>query len=632
MKAIQTRSYAGLVVVGILFVLFNTLSSGLFKSVRLDLTEEKLYTLSEGSKAIVRELGDPVTLKFYFSSTDTTEIPPLHSYGERVRDLLDSFAKQSPNLKLEVCDPRPDSEEAEWAEKYGLSGIPVNRGESVFLGLVAMNEMGDKQVIPYCDSEREEFLEYDVAKLISSVSSKKAMIGVYSPLALEGVQDNPYIRASGQNTQPWVFTTELKQLYDVKPLHTLTDLKDLDVLVLIHPKELNEEEQYAVDQYLLSGKSALILTDPFCESDTPPRDPENPMAAMMAQRDSKLPLTLSKNGIEMDSSKMILDRELASKVQTGPGQVVDYYVWLNVTGEQLNKEDAVTAKLETLLFPYSGYFSFKTASDLKVQPLIETSKTAGIAVSTLMMMGGSPDKIAEAYTPGLGSLPIAVRVSGQLKSAFPNGKPKGQGKDVKKEDKDAKTSQDSGASLMQSAKPANIILMADVDFLSNRFSVNMQEFLGNVMVSPLNDNMNFFFNALESLSGSAHLANVRSRGKFSRPFKRVQQIEAKAQEKWMAEEKQLTQKVDSANQKLNDLLKQEQGAKGLNQAIVQEVEKFRAEKLETQKKLREVRKSLRQEKESLGTQLFLINTFLIPLLFLIYGIYRLLLGRRTDHV
>jgi len=352
-------------------------------------------------------------------------------------------------------------------------------------------------------------------------------------------------------------------------------------------------------------------------------------------RNSKLPLTLMKNGIEMDSSNMILDRELASKVQTAPGQVVDYYVWMNITRDQMNRKDAVTAKLESLLFSYSGHFSVKAASGLKVQSLIETSKTAGIADSSIMMLGGVglPDKIAAAYIPGIASMPIAIRVSGQLQSAFLNGIP-----NKKNKDGSSLTVQSPAQSLAQSVKPANIILIADVDFLSNRFSVNLQDFFGNVMVSPLNDNINFFFNALESLSGSSHLGNVRSRGKFSRPFKKVLQIEAKAQEKWMQEETQLSQKVEEANQKLNELLKQEKGATGLNQMIAQEVEKFRAEKLETQKKLRGVRKNLRQEKESLGTQFFLINTFLIPILFLIYGIYRLLqqsrrrLGRRAIHV
>jgi ABC-type uncharacterized transport system involved in gliding motility auxiliary subunit len=299
-------------------------------------------------------------------------------------------------------------------------------------------------------------------------------------------------------------------------------------------------------------------------------------------------------------------------------------VWLNIAAEQLNRDHAITAKLEALLFPYSGFFSIKADSELKVQTLIESSKTAGVASSSIMMMNAmTPDKISDAYTPGIASVPMAIQVSGSLKSAFPNGNPN-------KKEKAENTQEPE--SLKQSAKPTNMILIADVDFLSNRFSVNVQNFLGNVMISPLNDNMNFFFNALENLSGSSHLANVRSRGKFSRPFKKVLQIEAKAQEKWMQEETQLSQTVEEANRKLNELLQQEKSTSGLNQKIAEEVEKFRAEKLETQKKLRTVRKNLRQEKEILGTQLFLINTFLVPMLFLMYGIYRLLLGKKHSHV
>jgi ABC-type uncharacterized transport system involved in gliding motility auxiliary subunit len=647
MKSFQTQSFIGLAAVVLLFVVLNTVSGPLLRIFRIDLTQEHLYTLSEGTKTIVKNLKEPVKLKFYFSSTDMNDYPVLKNYGERVEDLLSSYARLSREVQLEIFDPRPDSEESEWAEKYGLSGIQVPGGAVLYCGLVVANEMGKEETVAFFDSKREEFLEYDITRLISSVSNpNKTKVGIYSSLPIEGVMKNPYMpQQQGEGSEPWYFLNDLKQLYDVQMIPNLSEIpQEINLLVLIHPKKLSDPDQYAVDQYLLSGKSALILTDPFCEGDPAADSQQNPM--MMgggAARDSELPLTLAKAGLEMPKGKIIIDRDLATQVQTQNGEVSNYYVWLNLTGNQANKEDAVTGKLDSMHFPYSGFFVLKEEGkkDLVMESLLTSSPTAGIGDATLLLFGGTPDRIAQSYIPGLEKLPIAIRVTGKLKTAFPAGKPKLvenpalAKKEEKKEEKKDTTkenkAQESKLHLSESTKPVNLILVADVDFISNRFSLNVANFMGNLLISPINDNLNFFFNALESLSGSVGLNSIRCRGKFSRPFLRVKEIEKRAEARWQEEEKSLNQKVEEINGRLQTLMKQQGDNKGLaNKAILDEMQKFRNEKADTQKKLRSVRKNLRQEKEDLGTQLFLINTFLMPILILLYGLYRgmLLRGRR----
>lgn len=636
MKSIQMRSYAGLIGIILLFVVVNVVSSQLFRNFRIDLTEEKLYTLSNGSKKIISDIIDPLSIKYYFSSTDGASIPVFKNYGERVQDFLESYTRLSDHLKLELFDPRPDSEEAEWAENFGLSAVPIATGDTLFCGLVILNEMGDDEVIPFFDSGREEFLEYDISKAIASISTPvKTVIGIYSPLNLEGTK-NPYMNPPGaqnQETEPWYFLNDLKQMYDVKILDNLSVIsEEINLLILIHPKNLNDEALYAFDQYIMSGKNALLYVDPFCESDTSAPAQQNPMMQMQMNmsRNSSLPKTLINAGLQIPEGKIILDRDRATQVQTAPGQVSEYYAWLNLTSEETSNDDTVTAQLESLILPTTGYLIYSPKeknSDLIFTPLIESSSTANPGNTSMLMFGGTPQKIASSFIAGTGKLPIAARLTGTFKTAFPNGKPEVTTADEQKnDDKPSKTG--NAKHLSESKHASQLIIVSDVDMISNRFSLRINNLFGNLIVSPLNDNLNFFFNAVENLTGSANLSSIRSRGTFSRPFTRVAKIEAEAALKWMSEEKALTQKVEEVSAKINSLLSTDDNPEGMaNQAVLNEIKLFRNEKIQVAKKLRDVRKNLRQEKEALGNQIFLINTFLIPIIILLYGLYTLIIGK-----
>ena len=616
MKAIKTRTYIGLISIIFLMVIINTLSNQIFRGLRLDLTDEKLYSLCDGSKNIVKNLKDNITIKYYFSSTDTQEFPSINVYGNNVLDILRSYERLSDNLKLEIYDPRPDSEESEWAEKYGIQGVQISTGDSIYFGMIILNEMGDEEVLPFLDPKREEFLEYDISKAISSVSTrKKPVVGLYSSLPLKGNESPQMPGQAPDGNQPWYFTNDLDQMFDVERLGDLSNIPEkINLLILIHPKELSNEMQFALDQYLLSGKSALIFIDPFCEADTPPNNPQNPMMAMSFKRSSSLPETLIKSGINLDITKVVLDAKRATKVQTAPGQLTDYYPWLSLTAQDINNSSVITGQLENLLMATPGFFNIdkEKSKDLQIIPLINSSSTAGKGDSGMLLFGGAPERISKSYIAGSEKLPLAIRVTGNIHSAFEN-------KPTLKEG----ATESKSSFLLKSIKPLNVILVADVDCISNRFSLNVANFFGNLLISPINDNMNFFFNAVESLSGETNLISIRSRGKFSRPFSKVTEIEERAQAKWKNVETELVNKVDEANKKINSLMGGENEPKALaDNAILQEVKKFRDEKKKTQKKLRDVRKNLRQEKEALGTGCFLTNTFLVPIMILLYGIYQ----------
>lgn len=635
MKSIQTRSYIGIIFIVILFIGLNTISNQMFRRNRLDLTQEKIYSLSEASREIIKGVKEPLTFKYFYSATDGASIPSFKAYGERVMDFLASYAQETDQIRLEIYDPRPDSEEAEWAEKYGLNAVQAMGGDVLFCGMVVLDEKGHESCVPFFDASREEFLEYDISKIIVSLSnSKKAVLGIYSSLPIEGLGMAMPGRQPDESSDPWFFLNELKETYDVRMIPDLSEIpSEISCLLLMHPKGLSNQAQYALDQYLLSGKSAFILVDTMCEADNVNPQAGNPMMPMNMNRSSELPLTLRKSGFSIPEGKVVLDRDLATQVQTAPGQSGNFYAWLSLTSKQINREDAITGKLETMIFPSTGSIQFDSNKfkDIRMETLIQSSATACMVDGSVLLFGGSMDAITSAYVPGAAALPLAVRISGKVQTAFPDGKPKEEAADKVAKDKEKTDAvKEKPDFLKESAQPVNIILVSDVDFLSNRFSVNVMNLFGNMIVTPINDNINFLYNSLESLSGSKSLTAIRSRGKFTRPFTRVAEIEARAQTRWLMEEKQLQAKVDEFSGTINSLMKQEEGKQVLkaNKEVMEQIRQIRTEKLITQKKLKEVQKNLRQDKESLGTQLFLFNTFLVPFMILLYGLYRLLMTKK----
>lgn len=606
-KSISTLAIVAGLVLAVL--MFNSLSKRYLGRFYADLTQDRLYSLSAGSKSILSELTEPLTLKFYYSKTDGAKYPAINIYGSRILDLLREYGRASNGkLNVEVYDPRPDSEEEEWAQKYGLTSLPTRNGEQLLLGLVAVNSRGDEQTIPFFDFRRQEFLEYDVTRMIYSLmSAKKPVVGVLSSLDL-----SPSAPPRGQPEQEqggaWFFLSQLSQLADVKQLKadTTSIAPEIMTMIVIHPKNLGEQTLYALDQFVMRGGRLLVLEDPFCQADQPKQDPSNPMAGMMADHSSSLNSLLAKWGVELIDKKAVGDLSLAARVNAGGSEEPKLFLlWPALQKENVSANDVVSSALENVLLPWPGALKISPVEGVQVETLLSSSNQAAlIDENNYRFNGGDPDALLRSFTPDGKTYPLAVRIRGKLKSNFPNGKPGETSTGVNH--------------LAETKENANLIVIADVDFLSDRFSVSAQNMFGAKLVTMINDNQSLFANAAENLFGSDDLISIRTRGQFSREFTRVHAMEADAQQNWALEEMRLQSELNNANQRLTQLQGGQQGEKQVfNKAMLEEIKKFREQRAQAQERLREVRRNLRQGIERLGELLFLLNTFAVPLLLII---------------
>jgi ABC-type uncharacterized transport system involved in gliding motility auxiliary subunit len=615
-----------MVIIFLIFMLSNMIARGALGRWRFDFTDEKVYSLSEGTKNILKDIKGKITLKFYYSKKEAVGIPFLKNYSDRVSDLLNECKLAGGGqIIVESYDPRPDTEEQEWAEKFGLQGYPIQGGTPIYFGLAGLNELGDEDVISFFDPNREEFLEYDITRLIYDLGNpEKKVIGLITSLPVLGSGGNPMDPTGAMGgSEPWLFTTELEQGYTLRDLGTSPEKidNDVDLLLIVHPKKLPDTALFAIDQFVLKGGRALIFVDPFCEADKPEADPQNPYAQMTAKRDSNMEKLFKNWGVELVQGKVAADRNRATQVNAGNNQILPFIVWLSLTDKDIDKNDVVTGKLENILMAFPGYLKTLEKEGITHTRLIETTKEAS-TVDAMTLGFQNPQSLLQKYIPGTEKMALALRVSGKLKTAFPDGKPKKEDKDNGEKKQSEESDSNKDEFLKESKEDTNILIVSDVDMLTDRFSVEVMNFLGQKLARPLNDNYNFIYNALENLSGSNDLISIRSRGKFSRPFTKVQEIERAAEEKWKDEEEALKSKVDEINKRLAEIQKpgEETSQQMLSKAIQDEINKYKSEKINTQEKLREVRRKLRQDKEALGNWLFVINTFLMPLLIACFGI------------
>jgi ABC-type uncharacterized transport system involved in gliding motility auxiliary subunit len=614
MKKTTSKLFAGfagvLVVLGILIVL-----NVLFAEVRLrkDMTEERLYTLSPGTVDMLRALDRKVTLKFYFSK-DNPGIPmPLKNYVQRTLDFLREVAARSGgHVVLETWDPQPDSDAEEWAQRYGL--VPQSTGglglqPDLYLGLVAVSGT-QEAAIPFLDPNAEPQMEYLVARLVQGVvQSRRPRIGIMSALPVLAEEASPFTPAAGRH-QDWLFVTELKKQYDVVsvPMETEEIPAGIDTLFLIHPKAIGDRALYAVDQFLLKGGRLVAFVDPMCISEE-----KSAEATGMPSLSSDINRLSRAWGVTVDVARVVADLAAATPINLGDGRAERLPAWLSLrAGQNIDREEIITGSLESLMLPFAGEITGSPAEGLTMKTLAFASSNAVILsayqarnTADLNTRNGSPAPAAA----------LAVRLSGQFKTAFPGGQPPPEG--VTNEVATATTN-----GLKASEKEGAVILVADADLLVNDYSVRGVNIFGKTLYQPINDNLNFTLNMAEQLSGNSALIGLRGRGKFDHPFDRVLAMEQAAQEQWQEQEQKLQQKLVEAQQRLNEL----QSAKSQDQQLVlspeqkAELEKFRQQRFETQKQLKEVRKNLRHSIEQLGLRLKIVNMAAVPLLVAVFGI------------
>lgn len=621
-------SLGGLAIVLVLFLVVNILFNALFTSTRFDLTENKLYTLSQGAKGVLSKLNDPVKLKFYFSRKllSGSDAAPLIGYGDRVRELLDEFvASSGGKLTLEVFDPEPFSEEEDRAVGFGLSGAPVTAGgEKAYFGLAATGTTDKEEVIPFFDQRKEESLEYDITKLVYNLSNpKKKVVGLITKLPLEGDMMER-MRNPRAAPEEWAILEQIRSQFDLRTLSDGIDAIEpgIDVLLIVHPQQLAQETLYAIDQYVLGGGKALVFVDPNCEVQKVQSDPNNPLSGMMADRSSTLGALFDAWGIEMKADELAGDRDNALRVNYG-GQGVEYLVWLGFNKDKgnLSTTDFTTSQLGLVRMASAGILSKKDGATTEVTPLIETSKASQRVPKSQVQFGPNPPGLLQSFKSGDEKLMLAARVSGTAKTAFPDGDPK-----PKTPPADGAKPEEPKPALKESQGPINVIVVADTDMLGNNFWADVRDLFGiqKIMIKTA-DNCDFLLNALDNLSGSNDLISLRSRGKYQRPFDKVAEIRKDAEVRFRQREKELEDQLRDTETKISELQRGKGDSAGdgdviLTDEVLAEIKKFRDEQVKTRQDLRRVKHDLLQDVEGLGRNVTLLNLLGVPALVLLFSI------------
>lgn len=617
-KGLETWLYSslGVVAVFVVIVVINALA-GKAKT-RIDLTEERAYTLSPGTRAILAKLDTPVQVRFYCTRGDNQMPVMLKTYAQRVEDLLGEFRQASKGLvEIQKLDPVPDSDAEDSAKLDGVEGQPRLDGEPIYLGL-SVSMLDQKEAIAFLTPERERLLEYDIARAISRVAStEKTVVGVMSPLPFAGRSMNPMMMQMGQRGQaPWVFYNEIGRDFVTKPVDMSVDKipDDVKVLVLIHPKGITDTAQYAIDQFVLRGGKLIAFLDPQCVLDASAGGP----MGMGGGSSSNLPALLKAWGLTFDSSQVVADRDYAAQTQQGRQPAV-----LALTENATNRDDVITTNADNLFLVFAGVFTGAPADGLKQAVLLKTSGNSQLVDPMTAQMNG--EKIIQDFVRSGTSYSLGVRLVGKFKTAFPDGKPKeAAAPDAKPEDKKP---DDKAEQLKESKVESAVVLIGDADFIQDPIAVRqaMSPFGGNQrLVMPANGNLAFAQGAIEQLSGDNNLITVRSRASRERQFTVVNELQAKAESAYQSKIKELETSLTEAQTKLNELqrAKADQGGQKfiLSPEQQAEIANFRKKESEVKQQLKQERKKLRTDIDSLENRLKWLNIALMPIAVTIAGV------------
>lgn len=601
-------SGTGLILAIAIFLGINIISNETLTSARIDLTENSLYTLAAGTYNIISDIPEPILIRLYFSSKQLSGLPQLSNYGKRVKDLLNEYVANSKGkIQLSVIDPAPFSEAEDEAVSAGIRQLSLGTGGEVgYLGLVATNTTDDREVIEVLSPEQENALEYDLTKIIYKLSDpKKRIIGIISDLPILS-EINPQTR---QEIRPDLTAfTFLKEFHEIRQLTSDTTSIDseIDTLILVHPKNLSVELQYAVDQFLVKGGKALIFVDPLAEQDPTQPDPETP--GVMPELGSNLKTMFGAVGVTLNETKVIGDPLSAVRVNfntaRGPREV-EYLPWIQLQGDSLNQSDFITNQLNTVNVGTAGSLTVDPKAGLNYTSLLTASISSGLIDKDSIISASDPSSLLEDFSRDDTEHIIALRISGRFVSAFSD-----SASWKSKSESDPR----SDTHVNQSEVPANLILVADTDILADRFWVRFTGFAGMRIPEAFANNADFLVNVIDNLGGNDDLISLRSRGQYTRPFEVVLNIQRQAEEQFRDKEQALQEKLKVAEENLSRIQGQQiDGELILSAEQKLEVEKFRSEQVKTRKELRAVQHELQNNIDRLGTVLTFVNTALVPL-------------------
>lgn len=626
-----TMAWLAIAFGAILLLSGNIIASNILRTANADLTETGLYSISKNTRGVLSSIAEPIDVRVYFSEKLGEAAPLYKRYFDRVRALLEQYANMSGGkLRVSFIEPAPFSDAEDRAVAAGLRGVRLNSsGDQGFFGLVATNSTDQEEVVQFFSPERERYLEYDMTKLVHKLAvPKKLVVGLMSAIPIDGGATQP--RFPGQQPQQlpkWAVMNQIEEFFEVKKveLNTKEIPAEVDVLMIVQPSGLTAEAAFAVDQFALSGKSVIAFLDPVPDVGRM----MNPAAGggTLSPEMAKL---LQSWGVTLDASKVAGDLNIARRVQTSGNRpvVTEFISWLAVKGPLINSEDVVADGVKLINLASAGYLTAAEKATTQLQPLLQTTPAA-MEVDAAKLLGYQPDPVGllREYQPGSKALVLAARVTGDIKTAFPDGKPKADaGADEKKEAGAAAATTDTRQ--LKEGK-LNAVIVGDADMLYDEFWVQVREIVGQRMTLPIAHNGVFVVNMLENLSGGAALSGLRGRGVDDRPFETVDNIRRDAEQRFRQKESELVQKLDDLRNKLEKVQGQtKDGALALSDEDKKAIDEFRGEMVATRKELRDVKHAMRVDIDRLEGWLKFINIAGVPLLFGLGGVAFAAMRRR----
>ncbi|MGE0594733.1 MAG: Gldg family protein [Hyphomonadaceae bacterium] len=592
----------------VMFVAANLLANSWLRPLRVDLTENQLYSLSDGTLETLEQLSEPVELTLYYSRDAASQAPQVQAYGARVREMLQTFAARSRGrVRFVEVNVEPFTEEEDAAVQAGLEPVRLFEGaDPLYFGLRGANAIDDERAIPFFDPQREPFLEYEVTRLIYELENpNKTRVALITSLPIDPATAGDV--SFGASAQP-LFAVEMGRLMEVTRLAPdFSEIPDVDVLAVIHPAPLSPAQLYAIDQFILRRGRAFIALDPaslMAQQFGGGVDMFNPMGG--APTASGLEPLLSRWGVEMTPGVVLdLQGALPVSVQDPNGQptTAPQPLFFRVPAEQLDREDLMTAWLRREInFGLAGGLSWSEREGLAVTPLAQTSGQTMRMPAAQALMRPSPFDVLQQWPQAGGRIEtVALRLSGNVQTAYPDGPPEGVG--------------GGGEQLTASATPAELVIVSDADFLADDFYVGPQG-------APAADNASFALNAIDVLGGSDALVSLRSRAPSVRRMDLVERMEADARRRIERRQVELEQELQDTESRLAELQARGRGSgfftgdlgAELTSEEQQEIERFRARAIEVRGELREVERNLRSDINQLQAAVVFLNVWMAPIL------------------
>ena len=605
-------AWGGLALAGVILLSVNLISSIELRDWQADLTEERLFTISDGAREVLRKIEEPISVRLYFSKRLGEASPVYARYFNRVQRMIERFGDiAGGKLEISYIDPEAFSQEEDAAVAAGLRKVAFNaEGEVGYFGLSATNSTDNQETVPFFYLDRESFLEYDLAKLVHNLANpKKRVVGVITGLPIGGAQNE----TTGQTMPPWAIMTQIGELFDIRMLDqkVKTIPPDIDVLLVVQPTDLTPEATYAIDQFALAGGRSLVLVDPVSEV--------SQFTNVGADKKGleEIAKVLEAWGIEFDRKAVAADIAHARRVRFGQGgeTVTAYVGWLGLDAASMAKEDVLAAGVETLNFASAGILKPKKDAKTSITPIVSTSPQAMQIGITDVGVRADPAKLLQNYKPGGTPFMLMARVSGEAKSAFPDGPPKdGAASKPAEASEPAKDEKGEAKPTHRASGNINAIVVADTDLMADPFWTEPREMLGQRVMVPNAQNAALIIGALENLSGSESLIALRGRGVANRPFTKVEDLRRAAERRFRESEQKLTQRLTELQGEIAKLESSNDGALVLAANDAETAAKVRAEMLQTRRELRDVKLALRRDIDRLDGWLKFANIALVPLL------------------